>query len=441
MDYYQKYLKYKSKYHNLLEKKGGALIFNDFDDANKVLLKTKMEGDILKYSIPTGRSNNFTELQKKSLEIMTNHILPHISYKGKKLGYNFVKEVETFGAGTFGVALAYDNLIIKVMIKNANSNAAIQEINILEDLYNTPGQEPPETLSKYYGFIAGKDLVELQKYDTYRKETINIASNLFTKPDFKFDNVDEIIKNILKINDPRFTPVINQYLSVPTNFFSNMILAFFDKEDGDMDKFIKDICSTLTIEQKILVTKDFFEDIAWGLNFLHRTKNKFHSDIKSANIVYKKQPDNTFKFKLIDFGTLAPIDPVTGKAIRMLGGTELYFLGTNYLKVKGGVPNFSYMYDYFCTLCVVLQIWGVVLSTREKSIEMICFIMDSLYQNYMRHGNIDKTIEELIRLIKAAFGIDLPSASSNPQIKETYEILIAYFIQGNITGGEPAPLS
>ena len=70
MDYSQKYLKYKSKYQNLLKKNGGALIFNDFNDSQKVLLKTKVEGDILKYSIPTGRSNNFTAEQKKSLEIM-----------------------------------------------------------------------------------------------------------------------------------------------------------------------------------------------------------------------------------------------------------------------------------------------------------------------------------------------------------------------------------
>jgi len=434
MDYSQKYLKYKSKYQNLLKKNGGALIFNDFNDSQKVLLKTKVEGDILKYSIPTGRSNNFTAEQKKSLEIMTNHILPHISYKGKKLGYNFVKEVETFGAGTFGVALAYDSLIIKVMIKKENSKSAIQEINILEELFNTPGEKPPENLSKYYGFIAAKNLVELQNYDSYKKANINIISNLFTKPEFKFDNLDEIIKNIITIsNNSTDANDINRYFL--NNFFSNMILAFFDKEDGDMDKFIKDICPKLTIEQKILVTKDFFEDISWGLNFLHRQKNKFHSDIKSANLVYKKQPDNTFKFKLIDFGTLAQIDPVTGKAQRMLGGTSLFYTNTNYFKDK--VQNFSYMYDYFCTLCVVLQIWGIVIS--GEAIILICNIMDNIYNTYIRTKSINDTIEELIRLVNSTFRIVLPSASSNPQIKETYELLIPYFIQGNITSGNAAP--
>ena len=439
MDYFQKYLKYKNKYNELLQKKGGALIFNDYNDTpQKVLLKTKMEGDNLKYSIPSGASNNFTVEEKKNLEIMTNYILPHISYKGKKLGYNFVKNVETFGAGTFGVAIAYDNLIVKVMkVKySLTIPLATKEILILEELFNTPGQVPPENLSKYYGFIADKSIAELKTFDTYNKTDIKITSSLFTKPEFKIDDFKDIIVNLNRTFTSKDDKTQRPGDYLKTNFFDNMILAFFDKEDGDIDKFIEEICPTLSIEQKVLATKDFFEDISWGLDFIHRVKKQFHADIKSANLVYKRQPDGTFKFKIIDFGSLMPIDPVTGKGTINVA-TSFYYKGTNYFKSGIGF-NFSYMYDYFCTLCVVLEIWGA----KVNDISAVCSIMNGLYDFYRSKKNMDVLIEGLIIFVKKYYLIDLPLPNpSKPQIKETYELLIPFFIQGNIPTGTPSPLA
>ena len=441
MDYFQKYLKYKNKYNELLQKKGGALIFNDYNDTpQKVLLKTKMEGENLKYSIPHGDSNNFTVEQKKNLEIMTNYILPHISYKGKKLGYNFVKNVETFGAGTFGVAISYDNLIVKVMIVKPRDPIplATKEILILEELFNTPRQVPPENLSKYYGFIADKRIAELKKFDTYKNNDIKITSSLFNKPDFKIDNIKDIIANLqstITARDLNDYDIVQPVDYLKRDFFNNMILAFFDKEDGDIDNFIEDICQKLTIEQKVLATKDFFEDISWGLNFIHRVKNQLHGDIKGANLVYKRQPNGTFKFKIIDFGSLTPIDPVTGQGFISVA-TSFYYKGTNYN--KGGVFNFSYMYDYFCTLCVVLEIWGA----KIDNILVVCGIMNGLYELYRVKKNMDELIEGLIFNVKTYYLIDLPLPNpSKPQIKETYELLIPFFIQGNIPTGTPSPLA
>jgi hypothetical protein len=438
MDYFQKYLKYKNKYHNLLNKKGGALVFNEFGNGTTSLLKTKTQGDSIKFDKPTGQSNNFTEQQKKDIQIMTNFILPFVSYKGKKLGYDFIKEVQTFGAGTFGTTIAYDNLLIKIMTKNPKSNAEIDEINILENLFNTPSQVPPDTMSKYLGFISGKDLVQLKKFDTYQNGEINLFSNLFNKPEFKILDNSEIHKRVLNLYEhDKVEEYIEYKKYLQDRLFSGMMLTFFEKEDGDMDKFIAEICPKISIEQKVLSTKDFFLDMYSALNFLHITKNKFHSDVKSPNAVYKVQKDGTIKFKLIDFGTVSSLDPKSGRALEVKGGSSFYFIGTNYFKNEK--LNLSYMYDYFCVICIILEIWGINL---DRGVKVVADLMDSLYKIYIQSKfDLNICIDHLIKYCASNFKIILPDPSTNPEIKDTYKILIPYLINGNIPTGSPPALS
>jgi hypothetical protein len=434
MDYFQKYLKYKNKYRNLLNKKGGALVFNEFNDDVSSLLKTKTQGDLIKFEKPMGQSNNFTKQQKKDIQIITNFILPFVSYKGKKLGYDFIKEVQTFGAGTFGTAIAYDNLLIKIMIRNPDSNAEIEEINILENLFNTSSEVPPDTMSKYLGFISGKNIIELKKFDTYKNDELNLISNLFNKPDFKILNNSEIHNKILSMyrnnTDAEF---IESKKYLHDTFFSGMMLTFFEKEDGDMDKFIAEICPKISIEEKVLASIDFFHDMYSALNFLHRIKQKFHSDVKSANAVYKVQKDGTVKFKLIDFGTVSSLDPITGRAIEVKGGSSFYFTGTNYY--KNDKLNLSYMYDYFCVLCIILEMWGLNL---DNGVKIVSELMDSIYKTYIESKfDLNRCIDHLLEYCRQNFKITLPPPSTSSEIKETYEILIPYFINGNIPTGEP----
>jgi hypothetical protein len=434
-DYSKKYLKYKMKYENLLNKiNGGALVFNEFANKNTYLLKTEMEGDKVTFKKPSGKSNNFTQAQKKNLEILTQFILPEISFKGKKLGYNFIKEVETIGAGTFGTTISYDNLLIKIMIVNPEKRSvASTEIVLLEELYYKT--EPPDVFNKYYGFICGKNLMTLFTFDKPYNivDKLNLMSSIFGRG-FAITKQEDIITKIKNIYDPGFV--------IPPDFFEDMIIAFFDKEDGDMDKFIKEFIPKLSIEDRLLLSKDFFTDIAWGLQFLHKTKRQYHSDIKSANVVYKIQDDGTIKFKLIDFGTMGFLDS-DGDSTRHSGGTKFYYEHTNYIRVTPtGIRHmFTYMYDYFCTLIIVLELWGIKIDT-VPDMQNAVRLMDETYKSYVdtKH-NIDQTIDIFINNVSTKFGLKLPNRTANPEYDATYKLLMPFFINGNKTGGKSPKLA
>ncbi len=426
-DYSKKYLKYKMKYENLLNKiNGGALVFNEFAKGDTYLLKTSTEGDTIKFSKPSGKSNNFTKVQKKNLEIMTQFILPEISFKGKKLGYNFIKEVETMGAGTYGTTIAYDNLLIKIMtVDPAKPLPAITEIMRLEDLFYK-GSEPPDKFNKYHGFMCGRNLVELLTYDKPSDivKDLNLFASIFGRG-FAITKQEDIIKKIQTIFPVKYaiTPI----------FFDNMIIAFFDKEDGDMDKFIKEFIPKISIEDRLLLTKDFFTDIAHGLQFLHKTKRQYHSDIKSANIVYKIQDDGEIKFKLIDFGSMGVLN-IYGESSTFNGGTKFYYEQTNY---KNDLKNtFTYMYDYFCTLIIVLELWGIKIDTKPDMLKAIR-LMDETYQSYVdTKYNMDQTIDLFINNVSTKFGLKLPNRTANPEYDATYKLLIPFVINGNKTSGK-----
>ncbi len=431
-DYSKKYLKYKMKYENLLNKiNGGALVFNEFANNDTYLLKTEMEGDKITFKKPSGKSNNFTKEQKKYLEIMTQFILPEISFKGKKLGYNFIKEVETIGAGTFGTTISCDNLLIKIMIVNPTKPLPpILEIVRLEQLFYE-GEVPPDTFNKYHGFICGKNLAQLQRHDKTLLvlKDLNLLASIFARG-FEITKQEDIIKKIRAIYHSGFV--------IPPTFFDNMIIAFFDKEDGDMDKFIQQFIPKLSIEDRLLLTKDFFIDIARGLQFLHKTKKYYHSDIKSANIVYKIQDDGTIKFIMIDFGSMGNLNS-DGEATSFNGGTKFYYEHTNY---KNDIKNaFTYMYDYFCILIIVLELWGIKIDTHPD-MQNAVRLMDETYQSYVdTKYNIDQTIDIFINNVSTKFRLKLPNRTANPEYNAIYKLLIPFFINGNKTGGTTPKLA
>ena len=409
MDYYKKYLKYKSKYEKL---KGGVLVFNE-DGLDYKLLKTKMVSNNLNYEDINSRANSFNKNQKDSIEKMVNFVLPHLEFNGKKLNYEFIKDVSAIGAGTFGVTIANENLLIKIFKKSA---IAIEEINALEDLFHNPDLtlKPNSSINKYYGFMAGKNIPELRRYNDFDDPTLNLNSNLFilNRPLFKFNNA-EFDAKIAAISNVSLT----DYL---TNTIGNdLIFAFFEKATGDLNDFIEDVVPRLDNIQKVKMAGLLFSQIKLGFDFLHKTRHLAHYDIKSANLVYKSNDDGTINFQIIDFGGLTPIDNDGYGRINV--HTPYYRRGSRYQDPA----NNTYMYDYYCLIFVVLAILGF----KDLNPASLNRIYDIIRNEWTRNpdDDINKRTDDVITVLNTTVaGLDLPTGDRDPDLYANYKVIIVW---------------
>jgi serine/threonine protein kinase len=413
MDYKKKYLKYKNKYENL---KGGVLVFDTKQFKEKIdgkeniinkhrLLKTKMVDENLTYENIDMDSNSFTGEQRRSIETMTNFFFPNIDYDGKKLNYGFIKDVMTIGAGAFGVTIAEKDILIKIFKKDQFS---IKEIQSLEDLFNNPDPalSPPESLNRYYGFISGKNVQDLVDLDKIKDENINLIGNVFNNPLFKF-NKDQFYKKIKGLGNNDLEDFMKDELS------NDLIFAFFEKADGDLNYFYKNVLPRLEEKDKVIIASQLFAQIKEGFDYLHKKRYFAHYDIKAANMVYKELPGK-IKFQIIDFGGLTKIDE-NGDG-RITVHTPFYLNGSPYMTMH------SYMYDYYCLMFPVLFILGVNI-INPLDMEILSKI---LFDEMLQKKEFIEQIQSMIEKVNIKFRSTLPKPKENPDLNDSYRIIILW---------------
>jgi serine/threonine protein kinase len=431
---------------------GGNLLFDEFalpdtDILNiNGLIKSKNDPETgkLTYQMINNGGNKFTHNQLKSVRLLINFVLPNMTFKGQSLGKEFITNVETIGAGNFGITIYYNNLIIKVLHTSPTAylEDIIREVKTLENIFFDKGKTPPFTLNKYYGFMAGKKMQGMfgpghgTNFFKQPSEQINLCSNLFgsaVDPNAPFNtgrhfsiDAENIIKNI-KESTNKMVSALNY---MKNNFLDEIVLIFLDKEDGDLENYIANIVPTLDNTTKLAMAKKLLVDIDIGLQFLHKQMNLMHFDIKPQNIVYKMGPDGVPVFKIIDFGSTASIDPTTGIAKVINPYTVNYMDDTRHKNTK------SYMYDNWCLLLSALKMLG---DLKNDGLKMLSAQAEEIYNI---HGSgLDKAglhagLQVIYKIMTERYNYNLPPLN----LRENYrKMMLIYNLlaTSNIPNGVP----
>jgi serine/threonine protein kinase len=329
---------------NSLNIEGGSII-----NFNEKLIKLSSTADDINYSSINVASNSFSKEDMKSLKTFINFVLPYISYKGKPLGLDAIKNIETLYGDSFAITLVLDDFIMKVSRSGSDKETKrnIKEISNLEYLFDKT-VPVPDSLNEYLGFISG--YLQLKPYSSYKGELKqSITANIFNTRLFTI-NEDQLMK-------------VNKYLGNDTflksDFLDDMVIIFFKKEDMSLADFIEQNKS-LTINEKLSYAFDILQDLKNALNFLHKTKKVMHCDIKPDNIVVTRDLTTgkyKFKLKLISFESIYTINEKGQYDERKNEDkpriTSLFYQSTLY------VDNISYLYDYHCLIFSILNLLGI----------------------------------------------------------------------------------
>ena len=405
---------------NSLNQTAGSIIKTEIEREYNSLIKVSthpVTNELIMTKFDTNTYAFKTDIMD-SLELFINFVLPFIKYKGKQLGYDSIKNIESLTSGSFGVTLIYDDILIKIAhstfttYRPTEHYREIKNLEIITKNYNIPKSKmipinlanpstfitisPPSSISKYFGFITTKKNDLLSSLNTYNGKLKNaIISNLFTNSNFTIDEVamHRELTKIKKINSVSEPP-----------FFEEMILIFLKKEDMNLTEFKNQIFIHKTPIQKIEILNKFLIDMHKALIFLHSITHHGHFDIKPYNIVVsiESESESKYIFKLIDFGGLSSIDSITG----IIDPYENPHYSIIYNRGTFHETKFTWQYDYYCVLYSALQILG--LQTGENQI-VIDFCKKIKKVNIVPTlTNLEK-IEYMIVGINTVFNVDFPS--------------------------------
>lgn len=439
---------------------GGNLLFDEFalpdtDISGRTtgLIKSMSDKKTgkLTFKTFTAESNIFSHRQLKSLRILINIVLPNMTFRGQSLGKDFITNVETMGAGSFGITIYYNNLIIKVLhVKPPVSTLAseneiarkddeddlVREVKILQNLFIDDVSVPP-TLNKFYGFMAGEKLGKATGIYNYfsqnPKYKLNLHSDLFRgNPDSSFSNIgkyfsldrDNIFNNIQQsAHDEQ-----DALDFMKNHFLNDFILLFLDKEDGDLVNYIENVVPTLDVNTKLLMAKKLIVDMDGALNYMHKTKNIMHFDIKPANLAYKIGADGIPVFKLIDYGSVMPIDPVTGKTNKYHSFTR------SFMKYTSHDGQYSYMYDRWCVLNCALNILGIPLYDVAQILQLTT---DAETISKKHSTDIHKGLQELYSLMTDRYKLSLAPLTEPVKNYGIFALIYNLLATSNIPNGVP----
>ena len=294
-------------------------------------------------------------------------------------------------------------------------NITDELINILK-IFKLPNV--PDSINKVYGYICHSNFQKIldKRVDrannpvvklfgnkkTAAKKTKNV-SNIFIRNNGLFTEKSSVVVNIdkFKLDEIYGNYAQNEQLSDNSSSIdiltSKSIFIFLQKGDGDLSN--KEIYTKIkTINEKQQFILKYLSDMYTALNYLHNECNIIHNDIKSENVVYKKN-DSGYLFQLIDFGVICEVesgsnvqigsggsgsgsdqvydttkyvqnttsfrdgrtyvepDYLTAPQVLLrdeIGGTPLYYESTMYDE------SISYEYDWHCAIGIMLQFLDVI---------------------------------------------------------------------------------
>ena len=331
----------------MLNQEGGSIFYNPFIHENKLVrMKYNQDNKKITYENLTGRSNIFTDDQKRDIDAFINFVLPFlVNPPGNEIvGPDIIEGLQVIGAGSFGVTLSYKELLIKILkIEQSTLNAVANELNISGVLfYDNMGnryQNVPPTINHIYGYLTSNQ---------------NILNQLHHLPQLSQDYVDlRLFTNMPIFDVPELKRATKDLtVNVQWPMQGHIAILFLKKADMSLTNYIK-IFQTLAFEEKVSVLKKFLLDMKSALRYIHLDRGYIHNDIKPDNIVVDTGLSTIpIQFQLIDFGLLTKINRIDDNQSRNGIGTKDYMMGL--YKNKTNI-----FYDWHCVLISLLQLLDI----------------------------------------------------------------------------------
>ena len=331
---------------------GGALFFNPFIPDNE-LVKMKYNPTVrtITYENVNAPSNNFTDEQRRDIDAFVNFMLPFIvNQKTKEIaGPDIIKGLEVLSAGTFGITIAYHDLLIKILkLDSARLQSVADELNISGVLFvDSNGNkytDIPPTINPIYGFITSNDYVWSQITNKPQLDPRYKKMRLFTNLEiFDLDKMKASLKSIKS--------------NVGNLMQGHIAAMFLKKADLSLSSFIEGF-KTLEGPEQVAVLLKFYQDMFSALDYVQMKRGYIHNDVKPDNIVVELGSNTTPPtFQLIDFGLLSKIKNIDKNQPRG-GGTPIFMYNTVYQQ------STNIFYDWHCILLSVLEMMGYDISQR-----------------------------------------------------------------------------
>ncbi len=349
-------------YSNNINQSGSSIFYNPFIDKNSLVKYNFNEKtNIMNYKDVIAPSNDFTQKQKKDIDIFVNFILPFvISPDTKKIiGPDIVENLQVIGAGSFGITLAYKNLLIKILkVDKKMFTAVSDELNISDALFrDTTGQRYtniPDSINIIYGMITGS---------TQLWETIINRPNI--DPEYAklhlYTNLDKYQIDAKKFEKSIVGLDLDYDVKYPLQ--GHIAALFLDKATMSLSAWQSGF-NEMSLQSKALCIDKFYDDMFTALYYIHFNREYVHNDIKPDNIViYLGSNIQETYYQLIDFGLLQKLKSISDNEPRK-SGTRLFMTNTLY----EGITNICY--DWHCVLICVLNLLGFV-HVKDKKFEFV----------------------------------------------------------------------
>lgn len=334
-----KYLKYKTKYLELLN--GGNLVFHKSIDNKYHLQKIDTKTGIFT-SLPSD-ATKFQLDERNAIEDFVNIILPKVVMNGEPLSPSVSEQIKVMNAGTYGITIYYNDLIIKIITLHGDEiRSTAKELFILKYLSDGLSlsvadiQSDKQYINPLLGFTTTNKLLltEIEKIFT----RYGLELNTFTVPTTKYVASKPTKNSIL---------VIPQDITIQTNTQTSDNLLFMFLKKGIRDAMTHFEDKSTNVRQTLPL---FINNVCAGLRYTH-ISGFIHNDIKPENIIFTTSPAPCFQ--LIDFGlsishSFASHAPVADGS------------GSPYMYVSSQFHEKSYLYDWHCLFISILQVIGAM---------------------------------------------------------------------------------
>jgi hypothetical protein len=356
---------------------GGSLVFDPFNDPahpnQSSLVKRKYDQNNL--AIYKSLSGNitafFTQKERRTVDLFMNFIFPYIRVKQSYIGKWADIDVETMGAGGFGVTIGGSTYILKIMKWSDSAITEVIRSHGVSDLHGLgrPDAPNPYLNKAYASFFYNPVMVDAKRDIDDRVQPVD-QRFLHTSKYIPLPNIRTwamISKNIdITIDEQAVTTTLTTLANARPNLTIDLgdPLIFHLIEKGVIDMHDYKV-SIFQYNFNDLVMSVFIHDTLHGLLTLHQ-QHLVHGDIKLPNLILVDQtssptmiipnrgqlPATPYVVKIIDFGGIQTTNDKYQCPVGTL--TPVYYDGTNFQKNK----ILSILYDVHCIAAAILELCG-----------------------------------------------------------------------------------